>query len=266
MLEALRQDGQPHETGWPYLAAVPADPAHWCPPAGVTEALPPRRRSSRYRQRRRHRRRAGPGPPGSHPDEAVAFVRLDRPGPHRPSGCERNSPEYLRRHAVVAVGHGEARGQRAVLVRNSWGPGWGDGGHGWLTETFLKPRVFSASPSFQEGRISVYLAVKPQPDCASAWLEAVRAVDAQPGHEAHNVVIDVADPTAGATLAHPVVACVDEFLIAHVTNPSRRSPTRSFRRRSMSATGIRRSLKGFTSMFCRRCAAMSAGRATISSA
>jgi hypothetical protein len=60
----------------------------------------------------------------------------------------------------------------------------------------------------------VYLPVKPQLDCASAWLEAVRAVDARPGHEAYNVVIDVADPTAGATLAHPVVACVDDFLAA----------------------------------------------------
>jgi hypothetical protein len=60
----------------------------------------------------------------------------------------------------------------------------------------------------------VYLPIKPQPDCASAWLEAVRAVDAEPGHEAHNVVIDVADPTLGATLAHPVVACVDAFLSA----------------------------------------------------
>jgi thymidylate synthase len=58
----------------------------------------------------------------------------------------------------------------------------------------------------------VYLAVKPQPDCALAWLEAVRQVDAEPGHEAHNVMIDVADPTAAATLAHPVVASVDEFL------------------------------------------------------
>lgn len=57
------------------------------------------------------------------------------PGPN-------GQPEYLRRHAVVAVGHGEAMGQRAVLVRNSWGAGWGDGGHGWLTEAFLKPRVF----------------------------------------------------------------------------------------------------------------------------
>jgi hypothetical protein len=60
----------------------------------------------------------------------------------------------------------------------------------------------------------VYLPTKPQPDCASGWLEAVQAVDASPGHEAHNVVIDVADPIAGATLEHPVVARVDEFLSA----------------------------------------------------
>jgi hypothetical protein len=60
----------------------------------------------------------------------------------------------------------------------------------------------------------VFLATKPQPDCASAWLEAVRAVDGQPGHEAHNVIIDVADPTAVATLAHPVVERVDQFLAA----------------------------------------------------
>jgi hypothetical protein len=60
----------------------------------------------------------------------------------------------------------------------------------------------------------VYLAVPPQPDCATAWLEAVKLVDGQTGHEAHNVMIDIANPTAGATLANPVVACVNDFLLA----------------------------------------------------
>ncbi|WP_082167261.1 MULTISPECIES: hypothetical protein [Methylobacterium] len=58
----------------------------------------------------------------------------------------------------------------------------------------------------------MYLPVPPQPDCATAWREAVRAVDAEPGHEAYNVIIDVADPTAGSTIAHPGVAAVDAFL------------------------------------------------------
>jgi hypothetical protein len=60
----------------------------------------------------------------------------------------------------------------------------------------------------------VYLAVPKQPDCATAWLEAVKLVDSQTGYEAHNVMIDVTNPTAGATLANPVVACVNDFLLA----------------------------------------------------
>ena len=52
----------------------------------------------------------------------------------------------------------------------------------------------------------------PQPDCAAAWLTAVQFVDCQGGHEAHNVLIDVDDPTAGASLADPIVSEVDAFL------------------------------------------------------
>ncbi len=60
----------------------------------------------------------------------------------------------------------------------------------------------------------MYLAVPPQPDCASAWLEAVRRVDSCPGHEAHNVIIDVQNPVANATFANPIVKRVDDFLKA----------------------------------------------------
>src|SRR4051794_37705062 len=58
----------------------------------------------------------------------------------------------------------------------------------------------------------MYLPVLPQPDCATAWREAVRAVDARQGHAAYNVIIDVADPTANASRADPRVAVVDDFL------------------------------------------------------
>lgn len=58
----------------------------------------------------------------------------------------------------------------------------------------------------------MYLPIPPQPDCASAWREAVRVVDGQPGHSAYNVIIDIADPTANAALSNPGVAVVDEFL------------------------------------------------------
>lgn len=58
----------------------------------------------------------------------------------------------------------------------------------------------------------MYHPIPPQPDCVTAWREAVRLVDGQSHHEAHNVVIDVLDPLGRSTLADPVVAEVDAFL------------------------------------------------------
>lgn len=58
----------------------------------------------------------------------------------------------------------------------------------------------------------MYLAVPSQPDCASAWREAVRAVDDQPGHSAYNVIIDVAAPTVNTTRQDPRVVVVNDFL------------------------------------------------------
>ncbi len=58
----------------------------------------------------------------------------------------------------------------------------------------------------------MYLAVPPQPDCASAWREAVRLVDAQPEHEAYNVIVDVVDPIVRTTRQDARVAVVDKFL------------------------------------------------------
>lgn len=65
----------------------------------------------------------------------------------------------------------------------------------------------------------MYLPVPSQPDCVSAWREAVRLVDDATGHEAYNVIIDVANPTMRATLADPVVAEVDAFLAGRDKKP-----------------------------------------------
>ena len=64
------------------------------------------------------------------------------------------APEPERRHAVIAVGHGNVDGQRALLIRNSWGSRWGDAGYGWLTERFLGPRIFAAATLMEEVDVS----------------------------------------------------------------------------------------------------------------
>lgn len=61
--------------------------------------------------------------------------------------------------------------------------------------------------------------IQKQPDCVSAWREAVRLVEAEPGHQAHNVMIDIADPLARGTLSDPVVGEVDVFLRSKDVKP-----------------------------------------------
>jgi hypothetical protein len=61
----------------------------------------------------------------------------------------------------------------------------------------------------------VYLPVPSQPDCVSAWREAVRAVDRGHGHAAHNVIIDIIDPMANTTRQDPRVAVLDDLLSSY---------------------------------------------------
>ena len=139
-LDAIRDDGQPHETGWPYLTNLPADISQWVPPAGLSPVF----------------RRAGET--GKHTVDAIiqeldqgrlliVLLRLSWSFDWvQPDGIVDQAvgekPDLNRRHAVIAVGHGDVNGQRAVIIRNSWGDGWGAAGYGYLTEKYLVPRVF----------------------------------------------------------------------------------------------------------------------------
>ena len=61
----------------------------------------------------------------------------------------------------------------------------------------------------------MYLPIPPQLDCMSAWREALREVDALPSHSAHNVVIDISNPTINTTRADPRLTIVDDYLVNH---------------------------------------------------
>jgi Papain family cysteine protease len=156
MLAGLRENGQPEENDWPYLAATPTDAASWSPPAEIGPLFG------------RDGEKSSPAI-----DQVIAELEQGRPviiltmlsrsfyTPTRqavinPANGE--APEPARRHAVVAVGHGTVDGQRSILVRNSWGPRWGDAGYGWLTELFLGPRMFAAATLMEEVDVSAHSA------------------------------------------------------------------------------------------------------------
>lgn len=48
------------------------------------------------------------------------------------------------RHAVLAVGDGTYQGHEAVIIRNSWGAGWGIGGYGYVTDAYLAAFLVAA--------------------------------------------------------------------------------------------------------------------------
>jgi hypothetical protein len=140
ILDALRHDGQPHESGWAYLIDLPGDLRQWCPPVGVAPLF-------------KRAGEAGKDGVSAIIDEldqgrpVITLLRLswsfDFVKPDGiVDGAPGEQPDLNRRHAVVAVAHGEIDGQRTILVRNSWGNSWGAGGYGWLTEKYLLPRVF----------------------------------------------------------------------------------------------------------------------------
>ena len=148
ILEALRISGQPEEAGWPYLPATPSAQEVWQPPSDINELF--------YRKSRLSTSKL---------DDIISELDQGRPiivllmlsssffVPSEKGIVDEvpgELPEPRRRHAVVALGHGTIDGQRAILIRNSWGESWGENGNGWLTEQFLNPRIFATAVLTEE--------------------------------------------------------------------------------------------------------------------
>lgn len=143
----LRGTGQPVEQVWPYSAAWP-DPASWQPPK-CTSPLHTCESSSCGAGLHKVRAELSAGRP------VVVGVFLSRT--YRfPSDWTRLGVEVLLAsdldesidrndgHAMVIVGSGLHDGEAVMLLRNSWGPGWGYEGHAWVKEDCLAPRLVGA--------------------------------------------------------------------------------------------------------------------------
>lgn len=139
MIDALREDGQPVEAAWPYLAQTPQTSAAWQPPATESEVF--RRCGSEVvKDAKRLVELLNEGRP------VLLLLTLSHSFFGPVAGVVRaandEKPDLSLRHAVVAVGHGSVDGVPAILVRNSWGESWGEAGHAWLSMNFIDARLF----------------------------------------------------------------------------------------------------------------------------
>lgn len=136
MAEAISQDGQPSEAGWPYNPRLSAID-EWLPPDDPgqlfyreTEQLSGNLNAIYNRLDQRQPLIIGL-------QLSLSFFQLGLGGVVNASATE----PTIGTHALVVVGYGQTNNRRCLLVRNSWGDGWADHGYGWIHEDYIKPRL-----------------------------------------------------------------------------------------------------------------------------
>lgn len=135
---ALRNEGQPDEVAWPYQAKEP-DP--WTPPATQKVWI------------------AGLVPVPLQAAGILSALRSGNPvvlGVRLVPGFNRvRTPPYIvdpagraaGGHALLVVGSGRrstSGDDDLLMIRNSWGFAWGEGGHAWLPMEYLSDKLIGS--------------------------------------------------------------------------------------------------------------------------
>ncbi len=136
--EALRTEGQPLEDAWPYDAHrddqdsgyTPPDAAHTALPRWKPAFAPVPSTPNSVRAELDAGRAVVLGLPTWPGFDVPIAGRLLVPTPSELDGAH---------HAVTVIGYDETTSE--MLIRNSWGPRWGDDGAAWMPLRFLDDHV-----------------------------------------------------------------------------------------------------------------------------
>jgi hypothetical protein len=141
MLATIKSDGQPVEAEWPYIKAPITDLNSWKPPGPARELF--------FRDHGTCAVMVQDVIAQLDAGAAVLITMTLSNAFYRPTPdgiVDRAEPiDPKRRHAVIAVGHGERGSSRFVLIRNSWGEAWGLQGYAWVSGDYLSPRLTGAT-------------------------------------------------------------------------------------------------------------------------
>jgi len=136
IFNAVAEAGQPQDSMWPYLDALPADLTTYHPPIiPGTLYMHSGELLHDFSEIASHLEKGIPVLLGFR--LSISFHYL-----HGTDVLEYDpDPNPAGHHAVVAVGCRNMASQTVLIIRNSWGDGWADAGHGHISETYLKPRI-----------------------------------------------------------------------------------------------------------------------------
>jgi len=141
MLATIKSDGQPVEAEWPYIKAPITDLTSWKPPVPVLKLFFRDHGTCAITVQDVINQLDAGSPVLITMSLSNAFYLPNSEGVV--DGTEPIDPK--RRHAVVAVGHGERGPSKFVLIRNSWAEAWGLQGYAWVSADYLTPRLMGAA-------------------------------------------------------------------------------------------------------------------------
>lgn len=138
-LMTLENEGQPLESGWPYMPQLPADVSSYKPPADYGKVYT---RGSALGIGSNIRTTLDNG------KTALAAMAITTDFHYARAGevirADINS-KFAGYHAVLIVGYGQENNDTVYLIRNSWGTKWCEAGNAWLAEDYLTSRLYAVA-------------------------------------------------------------------------------------------------------------------------